>query len=158
MIKFSQKDSSAFDNLSHMTKTTQNNIESAWYLIGDSVTRLVDKKIISPPKTGRLYRAKRGSRTISHRASASGESPANLTGALRKSVGSKGQGWQKMEIGAGSGTAGGGVQYARRLELGDKPGAKPFIAKRPYLSNSIDEQGSIIANYLESAVKAAFEV
>lgn len=57
-------------------------IRTALFEIGAENTQLIKKYIYAPPKTGRFYRYK----NRWHQASAPGESPANRSGLLARSV------------------------------------------------------------------------
>lgn len=98
------------------------------------------KLTLTGQRTGRVYRvSKRGP---PHIASAPGEPPAVLTGALRNSVGFSRPVWDGLtveaEVGVGLGTKPKGgkdpfTSYARRLEFGgvDRRGIR--ILPRPYM-------------------------
>jgi HK97 gp10 family phage protein len=107
---------------------------SALYKIGNDIQEEARQSIIRGPKTGKLYRIR--GRKNRHRASAPGESPANRTGTLQRSIGF---------INYGSGIIiGAEAEYARFLELGtDK------MAARPYLKRAIDKN---IKNFREHMV------
>lgn len=83
-------------------------------------TRLIIKK---GPKTGRLYRIP--GRKRRHRASAPGQAPANLTGALRRSVDFNVRGYDQMEFGDQK-------MYGKFLETGTKK-----MAARPHLIKAV---------------------
>ncbi len=113
---------------------------------GREQTDYIKKRMGRRDKTGNLYTRHVGaagallSKPLTHVASAPGESPSVITGALRGSVGYTVAGWDSMYVGAGSRD----VQYAKVLEDG---GASPasfekvnfkggFIQPRHYLKKS----------------------
>lgn len=75
------------------------------------------------PKTGRFYFVKKKGRWTHHRASAPGEAPAIISGALSRSVETKRSGYYRMTFSAGS-----GITYASYLEYG---------INRPYMTPSV---------------------
>lgn len=79
------------------------------------------KSILRGQKTGRLYQR----RSVSHRASAPGEAPANDTGRLANSINAQvGRQANEAEVRAGGGI----VRYARMLEFGTiRMAARPFM-------------------------------
>jgi len=107
------------------------------------------KRRLRGKRSGRMYRINaRGRKPRFHQASAPGESPAQLYGNLRNSVGHEGPRWIGMYtiegvVGPGLGQAPRGGQpdpakaYARRLELGGvsttPQGGVVRILPRPYM-------------------------
>lgn len=131
------------------------------------------KKKLTGARTGRARRVTRsrrrkgspGGATKMHVASAPGEPPAVLYGALRNSVGHAGPTWDhdilegKVGVGLGISQAGGGEDeneiakaYARRLEYGgvDKRGVR--ILPRPYLAPVTDEMEPIMDKMFREAL------
>jgi len=91
--------------------------------VGPEIRKEVKRLITSPPKTGRVYTI----RGKPHQASAPGEAPANLTGALAASVSSRVKGSTRLTIGdLASKAPHGGV-----MEFGTKDGTR--ILPRPHL-------------------------
>ena len=113
---------------------------------GREQTDLIKKAMSRRNKTGNIYRKYRGiggsvlKSNTNHIASAPGEAPSVITGALRDSVGYTVAGWDSMYVGAGSPD----VQYAKILEEGGTSPANfekvnfkgGFIKPRHYLKNS----------------------
>jgi len=99
------------------------------------------KRTLTGARHGRTYRVSRTGKL--HRASAPGEPPAVLTGALRNSVGHTDPEWRGWEVyfqfGPGLGvSAGGEVEgYARRLEYGGADSRGIMIEARPYMEPSV---------------------
>lgn len=118
----------AYKSLRQIEERTRSGIRKAWYELGKDLKQESKRLITEPPKTGRIYRIRRKGKTVIHQASAPGESPANLTGALKKSVNYNVSSTSELVFGANT-------KYARRLELGDSK-----IKKRPYLKRAIDEK------------------
>jgi phage gpG-like protein len=87
-------------------------------------TRMVER-ILQPPKTGRVYKRN----TVSHQASAPGESPASDTGRLAQSV------TTTYDIPNITGYVNVSTEYAEGLEFGT-----PRVAPRPYARVSLAEK------------------
>lgn len=77
-----------------ITPEIKKGINTALFEIGSENTQQVKKYIYSPPKTGRWYRYK----NRMHRASAPGQSPANRSGYLARSIDYKVRDWYEVEI------------------------------------------------------------
>lgn len=113
------------------------------------------KKKMNAPKHGRIYQVSVGRRgrilkkLRAHQASAAGESPAVITGKLRKSVYFKVEGVNQLRIGADT-------PYARILELGGNAGRKgrSRIARRSYLIRPILEGRRDIINDIRNAINS----
>lgn len=94
------------------------------------------QKIMEPPKTGRIYRRN----GVDHQASAPGESPANDTGNLVKSM------REVFDHENLTGTVVVGTDYAKRLEYGftgvDAAGRMVDQAPRPYVRPTLAEKAN----------------
>ena len=120
-------DRTAFLVMDRAIFNTKEGIRRGLLDVGPEIEREVVRRIKSPPKTGRYYW--RGGRH--HQASAPGESPANLSGALAESIGFSVSSPTQLVIGSRSNSE--AAPYAARLEFGDKFLGKGSIAARPYL-------------------------
>lgn len=125
-------------------------VRRGFYYLGKDLVAESKKLIRKKPKTGRTYFIRKviGGRLVRHVASAPGEAPARITGALLNSLDFDVIGADRMEfgskrktqflqraIGAGftvRGTRRTQIEYPRFLELGTSK-----MAKRPYLLPSI---------------------
>lgn len=147
-LKADTRNQKIFINISNIDNVTRRGLRQGLFQYGHDLKRTASKQILKKPKGGRTYRVKRGSRTINHRASAPGESPANLTGKYRRSIGFKIRGALQMLFGAGNSS----VPYAKWLERGTSK-MKP----RPGLGNAVKatERNGInyIRNNLERSLK-----
>ena len=127
-MKESGNNVKVFRNINNIDNATRRGLRQAFFQVGWDWKRPAQRQILSKKKSGRTYLVRRGKTRRRHTASAPGESPANLSGAYRRSIGFKIQGSMKLIFGAG----GTGVPYAPFLEEGTK-NMKP----RPGLKNSI---------------------
>ena len=119
-------------------------IRQGFFKVGSLLKTTAREQMMEKPKHGRLYRIKRGSQTRNHIASAPYESPANVSGALRKSIGFEPSG---MILVFGAGGRDSGVDYAAYLEDGtDK------MLPRPLLRNAVHKQQGAIMPMMQEAV------
>ena len=117
-----------FNIVLNMPQATKSGIRQGLYHFGSLLRDSIRIDMLKP-KSGREYLVRRGGRRFRHIAAADGETPANISGKLRRSVDFKVSGANQMEFGYDS-----SVDYGKFLELGTrKMGAKPG------LKNSIDK-------------------
>lgn len=138
------------DRTKNMDRNMRTSIRKGFYFIGKDLVKDASRKILEKPKTGITRIVQRGKtrRRVKHTASAPGEAPANLSGALRRSLGFNIQGSSQLEFGAGK--DGSDVIYARALEKGFSPrNLKP----RPYLQVTIKENFRNMSKHLEDNIK-----
>lgn len=119
-------------------------VRQAWFVSGRLLVNQVRKDIIHKPKSGKLYRIRRGRRLVNHQASAPGETPANRSGVYRRSMGFQIQGWRRMEFGSRSGSA----HYARYLEAGTSR-----MRPRPGIGNALYAQQNRVRTEVDKAVR-----
>lgn len=133
--------------LENANALTEKGIRKAWFAVGQDLKRTADSNILKKPKSGRLYiRKDRAGRRRKHRASAPNETHANMTGALRKSMGWKVHGAQML---FGYGVTREPPEYAAAIEFGTKDGR---IKPRPSLQNAIEERKKNTEQYLGDTV------
>jgi hypothetical protein len=108
-IKVHRKNDKIFNKLGRVTEDTRRGIRQAYYRIGKRTIADINKDILRKPRAGRVYIIN-GKR---HVASVPGEAPANLTGALRKSLDFNVKGYHKLLIGYDN-----TVHYGEFLEIG----------------------------------------
>ncbi len=131
-----------FLKIGQIDEDTRRGIRQGFFRLGSSLRRTASKQILSKNKTGRLYRIRRGGRMINHRASAPGETPANLSGNYRRNLGFEIHGSEEMEFG-------GRADYAGFLEDGTGR-----MAPRPGLGNAIKAEERNAIAYFESSVSS----
>lgn len=112
------------------------------------------KKTLTGRRSGRTYRVSRTG-TL-HVASAPGEPPAVLTGALRNSIGHSRPRWEGLavssEVGTGLGAGNASEAYARRLEFGGADSRGVYIAPRPYMAPTAERVEPVIGAMWERAL------
>lgn len=102
-------------------------------------TRMVER-ILQPPKTGRIYQRN----TVSHQASAPGESPANDVGRLAQSITTS---YDPAQL---TGYVNVATEYAEALEFGT-----PRVAPRPYARVSLAEKAEEIRADIAAEIAGA---
>lgn len=142
-VKHDTRNREVLIDIAGLDNATRRGIRQGFFQLGHALKRTANRQILEKPKKGRVYRIRRGRTVRKHRASAPGESPANLSGKYRRSIGFKIRGSQQLIFGAGSST----VPYAKWLERGTyrmkpRPGLKNAVKAterdaRKYLVNNI---------------------
>lgn len=120
------------ENLDHLTKRS---IRHGFFEMAKDLRTTANKEILRrDTKTGRVYiiRSKKTGRRRKHRASAPGETHANLSGALRRSLGWIVYDWRGIEFGYGTSARKPAPPYSKMLEFGTRG-----MAARPSLRNAI---------------------
>lgn len=143
-VKACKCNENSLKSLCEIESKTREGVRQSWYFTGKDLKDDAQKFITEGPKTGRIYRVKVRGRTILHQASAPGESPANLTGALRASIDYNVSDSGQLEFGAGNED----VDYASRLEE---------EMNRPFLIRSINENEGNIYQHFEREIMKEFE-
>jgi hypothetical protein len=133
--------------IANLSKATKEGIRQAFFSIGKDLKSTAKESILQGPKTGRIYFVKRGGKTIRHQASAPGEPPANLTGALKDSIDFKVGSSSSMRFEAGNNE----VDYAAKLEEGIG------IKKRPYMIPAIKANERNIIKHFEREIKKSIK-
>jgi len=141
-----------FLKIKNLEKTTKKNLRRALYDSGLDYKNSANKEILRKPKGGKLYiRKDRVGRRRRHIASAPGETHANMTGALRRSLGFLVKGQSQLEFGYGV-EAIKAPDYAESLEFGTQK-----MASRPTLRNAIKAGRRNTINNIERAIKKGFK-
>ncbi len=141
-----------FKSLENLENATRRSIRQAWFELAKDLKQEANKEILRRPKGGRTYIIRtRGGRRRRHVASAPGETHANLTGALRRSLSWKVYGVDSMEFGYGVSTTAQNEApiYAGAIEFGRKDGS---IEARPSLLNAITATQRNAEKYFEIAM------
>jgi hypothetical protein len=154
--------------IKNIIRYSKTGIRRGFYYLGKDFVSESKKLIRKKPKTGRTYKIRKviGGRLVRHVASAPGEAPARITGALLNSLDFDVQGSDRMEFGSkrktqyiqraiGSGFTVKGirktqVEYPRFLELGTSK-----MAKRPYLLPSIKNNERNAREHFTREIKKA---
>jgi hypothetical protein len=131
--------SKIFMKLQKLKPKSRKVIRASWFALGRDLKNEANKEILRTPKGGKTYLIRtRGGRRKRHVASAPGESHANLSGKLRRSISWKIHGYSRMDFGYGFATAAGGrtPKYDAWIEDGTKDGR---IKPRPSIENAVNK-------------------
>lgn len=131
--------------IKNLRKLTRAGVEHASYTSGNGLVKATSAEILKRPKGGRLYVRKVGSRRRRHIASAPGETHANMSGKLRRSLDFKVNPSQ-LEFGYGV-QSNDAPDYAGFVEFGTKN-----MAARPSLQNGIKGQRRNMQNNFEREI------
>ncbi len=142
-IKADPKNRKAEFQIDNTILLTKKGIRQGFYNVGRLLKSSANKDILAKDKTGIVYRVKRGKVIRRHRASAPGQTFANLSGAARRTLGFD-------------------VVGADHLEFGFRKNAETFYTKlletimnRPALGNAVQkERGNAIMIMEREAKKA----
>ena len=139
------------DRINGIEKLTKRGIRQARFKVGHGLIDAASREILKGSKTGRIYiRRDRTGRRRRHQASAPGETHANLSGDLRKSLSFQIRGADSMEFGYGVSSVKTAPPYAEWVEFGSKR-----MKARPSLRNAIRaEQGNTIQHFEREILKA----
>lgn len=121
-----------FKQIAELADLHREAIVEAWTESGVDLVREAHRQVHDEPKTGRIYRVSIGGRVRHHQASAPGESHANLTGRLDRSISYKVIGWPMLEFGYGATSFRDAPDHAPSVELGSVR-----MDPRPTLENAI---------------------
>lgn len=128
------------------TPAVERQLRHALFDVGNYYKRSANNSILRGTKTGRVYKIRtRSGRTRRHRSSARGESHANLTGALRRSIGWKVSGSKRLLFGYGVTQE--APIYAHNIEV---------TKNRPSLKNAVKAERRNTMNAIERAARKAF--
>ena len=127
-----------------------------WFRLGKDLKAEANRAVLDRgSKSGRVYIVRGPSgRRRRHQASAPGQSHANLSGTLRKSISWKIQGTHQMDFGYGLGTKPAPV-YADAIELGRADGS---IEPRPTIENAIPRGTARWRAHFDAVVAEEFKV
>jgi len=127
-------------SIDRIDENTRRGIRQGFFRLGSSLRRTASRQILSKNKTGRIYRIRRGKTYRRHRASAPGESPANLSGNYRRKIGFQIRGHKEMEFG-------GRADHSHFLEDGTTR-----MEPRPGLGNAVKAEERNSVTYFESEI------
>lgn len=135
-------------------RATRRGLRQAWFAFAKDLKAEANREILRKPKSGRTYFFRdRAGRRRRHVASAPGETHANRTGALRRSLSWKVQGTDQMEFGygiVGARTQAPDPGYGSFVEFGTRR-----MEARPSLGNAVRaRQGTAIVHFEREILKA----
>ena len=156
MIEFtaSRENARTVRHIAKISDTMRHGLRRAWFERAVNIEKEANREILRRPKSGRTYIIRtRDGRRRRHVASAPGETHANLSGTLRRSISWKVHGWETMDFGYGISTtaANPAPNYAKFVEDGTSR-----MEPRPSIKNAIDTTQRNAENYFEREIARAF--
>jgi HK97 gp10 family phage protein len=146
-ISIDRRDRLTIIKINTMGKLTARQVEFAAWTSARGLQSATSKEILRRPKGGRTYiRRDRIGRRRRHIASAPGETHANMTGRLRRSLSFRVNS-REIEFGYGV-TDGSAPEYAKFVEFGTNR-----MKARPSLRNGIKGERRNIMNNIEREIK-----
>ena len=137
--------------ISGLKKLTRSGVDHAAFVSGRGLVKTTSREILKRPKGGRTYiRRDSAGRRRKHVASAPGQTHANMTGTLRKSLGFK-VNPKQLEFGYGV-QANQAPTYARAVEFGTRR-----MAARPSLQNGIKAERRNFQNNFDREIGKRLE-
>jgi len=137
-----------FLKVKNIEKATKKALRNALYKTGIDYKKSANTEILRKPRQGRVYiRKDRAGRKRRHTASRAGESHANMTGSLRRSLGFSVKGKEQLEFGYGVENVP-APDYAKFVEFGTGK-----MKARPTLRNAIKAGRRNTINNIEQAIK-----
>ncbi len=142
-----------FGQIEGLPTITRKAMRRCWYAFGKDLKAEASKEIMRRPKSGRVYliRTKSG-RLRRHVASKPGETHANFSGAMRRSLSWKVTGFDSLEFGFGVSTGPHDAPpHTRAIEFGRLDG---LIEERRSARNAIDAVDSHLQHHYNQAFEA----
>ena len=136
-VREDKRNETVYREVDQMTTRLQQVFRRGFITYMQALQRRANREILHGKKSGRVYRVRVNGRVRNHRASAPGETHANLSGRLRRSLSWKVHGWQRAEFGYGVASNASNVApvYAPFVEFGTSR-----MAARPSLQNTVVDQ------------------
>ena len=143
MITIDRESRKAVLTLKSLDKITSRALEIGGYQAGKQLVKSTSHEILQGKKTGRVYvRSDRSGRMRRHQASAAGETHANMTGKLRRSLSFKPSS-KDLTFGYMKNAP----EYAAYVEFGTSR-----MAHRPSLQNGMRRETKNLENIYEKAI------
>ncbi len=153
-VRTSSGSERVFVELGNITQLTRRAIRHTWFELGKDMRAEANREILRRPKGGRTYIVRgREGRPRRHVAGAPGETHANLTGDLRRSISWKVYGIDSMAFGYGVSTTfrNSAPKYSAFVEFGTRK-----MAPRPSLENAINATQRNAERHWLDAMDGAF--
>jgi len=137
-----------FGRIENLQRLTRRGLRQGMFRAGQTLIAAASTEILNGPKTGRIYiRRDRIGRRRRHQSSAPGETHANLTGTLRRSLSFQLRGSSQVEFGYGVSSGRSAPEYARFVEFGTTK-----MRARPSLLNALNSQQGNLTQHFENEI------
>lgn len=154
-IKFNRdrKNDRVFKVLKDIPKLTKRGLRQGMFKVGQGLVAAASRDILQGAKTGVVYvRRDRGGRRRRHQSSAPGESHANQSGTLRRSLSFQLRGSSEIEFGYGVSSGKEAPDYAKFVEFGTTK-----MKARPSLRNTLNAEQGNMTQHFENGIDKAFK-
>jgi len=150
-ISTDRQSQKVFVKINNLNKLTKSGVQAAAYFSAKGLVKTTSAEILRKPKGGKTYiRRDKLGRRRKHVASAAGETHANMTGKLRRSLGFK-VNTKQIEFGYGV-DKGDAPEYAGFVEFGTSK-----MAARPSLQNGIKSERRNFQNNFDREIGKRLE-
>ncbi len=146
-FKESRQNNKVFGVIENIPKLTRKGLRQGMFKVGHSLISVANREILKGDKRGVIYihRDKAGRRRR-HQSSAAGQTHANLTGTLRKSLSFQLRGSSEIEFGYGVSSGKTAPDYAF-IEFGTTK-----MKARPSLKNTLNSEQKNMTNYFSGGI------
>ncbi len=143
----------AFAQIQGIEKLTRQGLRRGMFRAGQGLITEANRAILKDLKTGIVYiRRDRAGRRRRHISSAPGETHANLSGTLRRSLSYQLHGTTEIEFGYGVSSGKTAPDYAKFVEFGTTK-----MKVRPTLRHALSSQRKNLIQHFENGIKGAFK-
>ena len=137
-----------FGRIENLQRLTRRGLRQGMFRAGQTLRAEASRAILNDPKTGIVYiRRDRSGRRRRHQSSAPGETHANLTGTLRRSLSFQLRGSSEIEFGYGVSSGRSAPDYAGFVEFGTTK-----MRARPSLLNTLRSQQGNLTQHFEREI------
>ncbi len=143
----------AFGVIANIPRMTKQGLRAAMFEVGNGLIKRTSTNILAGPKSGKVYvkRSRTGLRRR-HKSSAPGQSHANFSGTLRRSLSYQLGGVSQIEFGYGVSTGKIAPEYAGFVEFGTRN-----MGSRPSLRNGLKDEQSNMVQRFQTGIKRKFK-
>lgn len=145
-VKFTanRQNTKVFATIKDIPDLTRRGLRQGMFKAGQGLISEANREILKGAKTGVIYlRRDRAGRRRRHMSSAAGETHANISGTLRKSLSFQLRGASEIEFGYGVSSGNEAPEYAKFVEFGTTK-----MKARPTLNNALKaEQGNMTQHF-----------
>ena len=152
-ITESRQNDKVFGIIKDIPKLTRRGLRQGMFRAGHALIGEASREILKGEKTGIVYiRRDKAGRRRRHMSSAPGESHANRTGTLRRSLSFQLRGSSEIEFGYGVSSGKEAPEYASFVEFGTTK-----MKARPSLLNSLNAEKGNLTQHFEGGIMKALK-
>jgi len=154
-VKFKQdrQNDRVFGVIKDIPKLTRRGLRQGMFKVGHSLIAVASRDILKGAKTGIVYiRRDKAGRRRRHQSSAPGETHANRSGTLRRSLSFQLKGSSEIEFGYGVSSGKEAPEYAKFVEFGTTK-----MKARPSLLNALNAEQGNMTQHFGNGIDKAFK-